>query len=291
MPAAKKTLLLVGTCIAPAIRYLLNTSPGFARNFTVNLFFTNRHRQFMGDFNFGEEELHSAEAIFYHTPGWADWGNDQAYVDLIARIPAHVGRLSFPYPVFLPLWPFHQGDPRNEDPDRGRHRDDRPWHFPYGDSVVLGLLRQGLTPEQVVARYAAMDLAAMVDLDALLAKSIEIQEAKENETDVKILDFVLSEFRERRVFSTMNHVANASLIHMANQMLRFLGCAPLPAALPAMLRELVMPQMPVHPSVVRHFDLSWAPPDLRYEVDEYQQLTFAEYIYQYAAYSPGEVPP
>ena len=50
---------------------------------------------------------------------------------------------------------------------------------------------------------------------------------------------------------------------------------------------------PAYPGeeVVRHFNLSWAPPDMRYEVDPYQLLTFPEFIFQYAAFAPGAVLP
>ena len=54
----------------------------------------------------GDEELNAASVFIYHTPGWADWGNEQGYHDLLARVPAHVQRISIPYPIFPPLWPI-----------------------------------------------------------------------------------------------------------------------------------------------------------------------------------------
>ncbi|MBV5333809.1 hypothetical protein JZU57_00855 [bacterium] len=270
--------LMAGTCITFGMQYLLGLSEAFSRRYRLKSYRTHRHFQFMADFAIDDAELHEAAVFIHHTPGWADWGNDQGYHALLARVPDHVQRISVPYPVFHPLWPFHVHDPRNDDPDRPRTPDGLPAHYPYGDGMVLRLLKQRLGKDEAMRRYRAMNVADEIDLDALLAKSIDMQASKEAKTDVKILDFAVEMFRHRRVFLTMNHVGNASLIHMVDQILHRLGCPPLGRFAHESLFELIDPQMPIHPSVIRHFDLTCVTPETRYRVDNWRNLTFDEYL-------------
>jgi hypothetical protein len=256
----------------------LSLSDDFRRQYRIKSYRTHRHVKFMADFAIGNDELNSAAAFIYHPPGWADWGNDQGYRDLIACIPPSVQMISIPYPVFHALWPFHVHDPRNDDPGRPCFPDGSPAYYPYGDGAVLRLIRQGLPKDEIIRRYLTMDIAQEIDLDGLLAKSIEMQTDKEAKTDVKILDFVMSEFRRRRVFLTMNHIGNATLIHMVDQILERLGCAPLGSFATTSLFELIDPQMPIHPSVIRHFDLTCVTAETRYRVDAQRNLTLEEYL-------------
>lgn len=277
--------ILVGTCISFGVRYLLQLSEDFRSRYRLSVYSTNRHTQFMSDFAIGDEELAGCAAFFYHPPGWADWGNDQAYRELIARVPEGVRKISYPYPVFHPLWPFHCWDKRNEDPDRPLSPSGDPAFYPYGDSWILSMIRQGLPRGEIVARYGALDVPSVADVDALLRKSLEIQAAKERTTDVKVVDFIADSFRSSRVFMTMNHVGNATLIHMADQMLRALDCRPLDRYAHEALQELVRPEMPIHPSLIRHFGLSCVGPGTRYRVDPYRFLTFDEWVADYVAFT------
>lgn len=280
-PDDRPLCLLVGTCITFGVQYLLSLSEPFRRRYRLKSYRTHRHFKFMSDFAISDDELATAAAFIHHTPGWADWGNDQGYRELIDRVPEQVQRISIPYPVFHVLWPFHVHDPRNDDPNRPNFPDGSPAHYPYGDGAVLRLIKQGLPKQEIIRRYLAMDVSQEIDLDGLLRKSVEMQEKKEAETDVKVLDFVTSSFRDRRVFLTMNHVGNATLIHMADQILHRLGCPPLERFVHTSLFELIDPQMPIHPSVIRRFGLSYVDPESRYRVDNWRNLTFEEYLSNY----------
>lgn len=281
----RRPCILVGTCISSGIRYLLQLSEEFRTRYRLTVYRTDRHTQFMSDFAIGDEELAGCDTFIYHPPGWADWGNDQGYRDLIARTPGHVRRISYPYPVFHPLWPFHCWDKRNEDPDRRRTPAGEPAFYPYGDSYILGMLRRGFTRDRIVEDYLALDVASLVSLDDLLQKCIDIQAEKEKNTDVKVVDFIVENFRSRRVFMTMNHVGNATLIYMADQILAALGCRPLGRYAHEALQELVRPEMPIHPAVARHFNLSCVSPETRYRVDPYRLLTFGEWVADYVDFA------
>lgn len=281
----RRHCILVGTCISSGVRYLLQLSEAFRRRYRITVYRTDRHSRFMSDFAIADEELANCHAFIHHTPGWADWGNDQEYRDLIARAPADAVKISYPYPVFQPLWPFHCWDKRNEDPGRPISPNGDPAFYPYGDSCVLGMMRRGLSRERLAAEYAALDVSSLTDLDGLLEKCLEIQTEKEKNTDVKIVGFIADSFRKKRIFMTMNHVGNASLIHMADQILAALDCPPLGRYAHEALQELVRPEMPVHPGVIRHFGLTCVSPQTRYRVDPYRFLTFEEWVADYVDFA------
>ena len=215
----RQNLILIGTCIAEGMRFFLNQSHAFRARYRLRHFITNRAAPSMAEFVIDDEVLHDSAIVVHVAPQWADWGNEQAYIDLLARIPAQVQRISFPYPVFQPLWPFHCKDPRGgaDLPEIFyRPLEERP-HYPYGDSRVLGMMRELEDADAVVRRYLTMDLRDEIDLDRLLAKTLEIRAEKESVTDIKIVDFIAQNFRHRKLFDSINHITNAGALYISNQ--------------------------------------------------------------------------
>lgn len=282
-----RNCLLIGTCIVQVIRYLLNASEDFRRTHRLHTFFTNMDIPEARLFDISDALLGSAAAVIHVHPTWADWGNEQAYADLLARIPVGVQRISIPYPVFQPLWPFHCKEPRNGAPwpeSLRRPMGETP-SWPYGDSMLLALMKRHAATAEVVSAYLALDLSREIDLDRLLAKTLEIQRDKEQVTDVKIVDFIAETFRQRRLFTTVNHLSNDGMLYMTNQILQHLELPAIDAGILDTLGELLSPEMPVHPSVCRHFGLRYCDERTRYPVDAYRRLTFAEYVADYVRFS------
>lgn len=273
--------ILVGTCISFGIQYLLLQSDEFKKTYRMKAYRTHRNHKIMSDFNISDEELNEASVFIYHPPGWADWGNDEGYRELLRRIPDHVQKISYPYPVFHALWPLHAHEKRLEDPSREAGFGQSDAIYAYGDSFVLSQMRQGLSTEAIIRRYLDLNIPDIVDVDGILKRSIDTQIAKEESTDVKIIDFVVDNFKTKRIFVTMNHVGNVSLIHMTNQMLGMMGFSPLPSSLHDSLFEMIDPQMPIHPSVINHFGLTFVTPDTRYRIDPRRNLNFSEYLTHY----------
>lgn len=282
----RRTLILIGTCIAEGVRYALNLSPAFRARYRLRHFITNRAAPSMSEFVIPNEVLYDSAVVAHVAPQWADWGNEQAYLELLARIPAHVERISFPYPAFQPLWPFHCRDSRQGQtlPEAlWRPHEDRPY-YPYGDSYVLGLLRRAADPGEVVRRYLALDLARETDLDGLLAKTLFIYREREAFTDVKIADYIAENFRVRRLFDSINHITNEVALRIANQILARLHIEAVPEARLQQLAEILSPAVPIHPSVRRHFGLKYVNDDTRYAVDLYRRLTYPEYLADYVRF-------
>jgi len=65
---------------------------------------------------------------------------------------------------------------------------------------------------------------------------------------------------------------------MTNQILKELGCSLVPELFLERTQELVEREMPIHPSITNHFELSFVNQDTRYLIDRLRNLTFSEYI-------------
>lgn len=277
----RKLFVLIGTCISFGLQYLLLRNPDFRRAYRFKAYRTDRHQQFMADLCIPDEELAEAEVVAFHPPGWADWGNEEAYRSLLRSIPKHVQRISYPYPVFPALWPFHCYDTRNECATNEPTPELIPPQYPYGDAWVLSKIRKGIPAGKILEEYMNLDIPSVTDVDGLLRKSIEIQKYKERDTKIKVLDYVMDNFRKEKTFITMNHVGNYTLFHMANQIFDMLGIKKLDEKILRQLGELISFEIPIHPSVIRHFDLQHVNRDTRYAIDLFKRQTFEEYMEDY----------
>jgi hypothetical protein len=311
---------MTGVCMWPGISYLTNHSPEFRRQYRTKVGFTDRTETALAG-RFSDEEIAECKLLLHTAPGWADWGNEAHYTDLLARFPATTQRISFPYPVFPALWPMHSGESRNiwtTNPESIplddlpeligethypqlsysgiRHPwaglmgsalatgpDGHPTSYPYGDAYVLGLIRDGVPKREIIERYRALDVPNEVDVDGILARNHQVALVKEASTDVKVAELIAERFATHRYFQTMNHPTNEFMIVMVDQALRMLGFQPLGDYPRQALFELLTIQTPIHPSLIRHFGLQYVDESTRYCVDEQyrRRLTFEEYFDQY----------
>ena len=281
----RATCVVIGsTCISHALLYLLRLSKGFRRRFRVKSYITHQHHQYARDFDIPEDLVQNADLLINLAPGWVEWGNEASYRAMLARFPAGSERISFPYPTFQPLWPFHCEDPRRKQcsPMLVQSNEDDVPDFPYGDSFLLSLMRKHDTVDAVTKAYLAADFSQLINLDHLRDKTLRILREKEVDTDIKIADFVAERFAAERLFQSINHVTNRFVLHLCNQILARIGLPDLPAAAETALFELIRaPWSPVHPSVARHFGLGYITPDLRYPLDDRRQVTLNEYVRLY----------
>lgn len=273
--------LLIGTCISEGVEYFLRSSPEFMARYDLSCHWTNDNDKRLDLQTIFAEFDERCDVVIYHPPGWADWGNEDSYLSLIEAIPETAQRITIPYPVFTPLWPFHCHDPRN------RTLGDRigvhgcPVRYPYGDSYIVSRVQKGECKEAIMADYLAADVPALIDVDHIFKTVFAIQARKELETSVKVLEFILHNFQDAAAFNSMNHVGNSTLLHMANQILQQLDLPGLPLCILERTSLLVHPESPIHPSLIRYFDLKYVNEDSRYQVNRVQRLTYPEYLANY----------
>lgn len=175
-----------------------------------------------------------------------------AFMDLL---PEQAWRLHIPLVTCAFLWPFSFDRP-NEPVG---------WRFPYGDRYLIGKIREGLAPEAAAAEYIALDLAQRMDLRRLWDMEVQKWQAYDAKTDIRLADFLRDNFFSQRLFFTPDHPSDQVMLEMVNQLLMKLQLPIL--HLPSWeghVHSLGGTEVPVHPSVIRHFALSWLTPEHAY---------------------------
>ncbi len=277
----KKLFIIVGTCISVPVRRLLALHETFGKEYSIVVYNSNRNNNIIEDLNIDQNLLSKASVVAFHTPESSDWGNEDGYRKLIASLPACAERISFPYPSFVPLWPFHTHEPRN-------NYDNLPLNhftfgkglYPYGDSFVHGLMRKSVSPEKIHEQYMSLDIAKVVDLDALLTTTLKILHKRDESLTIKVASFVEENFRIKSLFNSVNHISNNTVLYIVNSILKLLGHSEYRPQYLEHLLEFVRPQVPIHPSIIRHFGLRFADESTTY-VHFGHKYTFEQYLYSY----------
>jgi hypothetical protein len=279
----RQVCLMLLSCVGVGPRYLLPLSDEFHRRYKFVTYVNNYAPSIPGQMVSLEQEIAGASVLIHHNPDWLPWLGDkhEEYEATLARVPGNVMKMSYPLPHFHALWPFHTNDTRNDDSARqfNRHGDQPVYH--YGDSYVIELLKQEVLPEEILSRYLSLDVSTVVDLDQLMSSALSMIERCDRTCDIKAADFISTEYRVRKVFQTINHGTNLLHFYLTNEILKLLDCAPLPKIILDQTCELIGGPMPIHPSIARHFGLTYADETTRYPLDEFRNLTFAEYISRY----------
>lgn len=220
------------------------------------------------------------------------WLQEQPGDDVLARCEVLVHQASFGTPAFadrLPagakcvriplitcsfLWPF------------GFDRPNEPvgWRFPYGDRHLVAQIRQGVEPAQAAADYADMDLAERLDLPRLRDMEVQKWQRYDASTDVAMAAFLQQHMLAQRLFFTPDHPTDFVLLELCNQVLARLGHAAfMPPKWDHHIHTLSGNEVPVHPSLLRHFGITWAAADTIYPLHGgFLSVTARSYYARYA---------
>ncbi|HMK89523.1 MAG TPA: WcbI family polysaccharide biosynthesis putative acetyltransferase [Methylocystis sp.] len=205
--------------------------------------------------------------------------------DLYARLPAGVKPIIFPNFDFLSLWPFAGVDPRNvpEIPDYPFGR------FPWSDFIGAAIAKMNISDEQIYPTYLELTAKKMPNLDVRLERDISRWRQRDAGCDVKVTDYILENFRSKRLFWTMSHVAGPTTVYTA-QRLYELSADALGGDRSHVAREFARlmaefqgaddEQVPIHPEVARHFKLEYYDPEATYRHHS-AWVTAEEYIRKY----------
>jgi hypothetical protein len=178
-----------------------------------------------------------------------------------AKIPETASIVRFPPLDFNLLWPFNFNDPRNisEPPDYPFGR------FPYGDRIVVELLREGLAGSALWDAYCDRSIARLPDLVRLRAHERTRLTARDGESDVKMAELLMSEFTCKRLFWTVNHPTGwllgkllGEVLALCQSSLRIDGDVRLKAE--SIFRDYEpfdALAVPIHPEVANQLKLRW----------------------------------
>ena len=186
--------------------------------------------------------------------------------------------LKFPLVRFASLWPF---DAWNGPGDREAHDREAPnLTFSYLDGLLGRLRKEVEDKEQRFEIYRTLEWPGIVNYRRLHQLEERRLAATDKQFGVAIGDFILTNFRKRRLF----HTTVRPNWQVFNLLLQYVAKAvsvnepvSLSEKVDIMLRE---PQVPVHPKVARDLDVNWANEKTRYSVHG-QDVTWEAYIRSY----------
>jgi hypothetical protein len=170
--------------------------------------------------------------------------------------------IRFPLVRFASLWPF---DAWNGPGDKQAYEREAPnLTFPYLDGL-LGRLRSEIPdPEARFAAYRLLDLPGVISYRRLHEMEARRLGNMDKKFDFAIGDFILENFRQRRLFHTTVR-PNWEVFNLLMQFVaRQVGVnepVSLTGGVDASLRN---PQVPIHPKIARDLGVRWVDNTTRY---------------------------
>ncbi len=256
------TLIVYGSCQANAVTHALQRIGSFALQFDVV------YQSDVGPMELTTEQLSRCRYFFEQRRSPFPHSD---------RLPTDCRRISFPYLRLGALWPLDNV----VNPFDGTR-------FPYGNRFIISCIEQGRTKAEILAAHAAAEWpdAWLRFDDLLVADRIDFLE-DDGACDVKVASYTLDNFRRERLFFTINHPSNrligelvAGVIHAAFRPSEHVTSRQAEEALRSFgTRDLLGNiEIPIHPRIAEHFELSWLSNDQAYNFFDEGKLSHDEYF-------------
>ena len=257
MPTNKQLCLLHANCQGEPLARLLGLSAEFSRRWEVR-HYTNYTRESIPD-----ADLETCDLFLYQNLD-QKWG-DFSSASLLARLNPKARPICVPNLYFLGCWPFLTNDSVMD----------------FGDSFLDRLIDQGVDKPAILKLYLHSDITRFIDLDAALAETFRIEEAKETHSAIKTVPLVREHWKRRMLFHTCNHPGKMLMGHLANGVLAELGIKPLPDALTDnFVLEYSDFDLPIHPQVAAYHGLDYGRQGHEFNVFN-RPMTFERYVSRY----------
>ena len=200
-------------------------------------------------------------------------------------IPGNAQSIAVPVVRADFLWPFAgRPHPRNRGTDAVPGG---PYPADFGDSFLDDMLAQGVSEDEAVARYLTLDVAKEAGLDARLEASLAGLAALDARAGFDLARYVRAEFRTQNLFATIERLRLPLFRHIAAAVFGRMGVAK--ERVDAVMEANFAPgAMPIHPAVLRHFDMAAPLPGHRYPVLDEGTFTFEHYCRRYYRYEWNE---
>jgi hypothetical protein len=281
MTASQRQIVFYGNCQAGALATAFSSHPAIAERFSV------RHLPSFDDpVNrarvMEQADVRSTAVLFEQ--------HDPVRFPHLEDLPSDCVSATFPSIDFNLLWPLTRDNPYNDRSDPAV-----PWGaFPYGDRFLIEAIERGDSLEAILERYAADSPGALPDLDRFAKLERGRLMARDAKCDVKIADFVLSQFQQTALFWCVNHPTMAALLEIGRRLLDTIDGPSSPlrgisfdesSGMSTSIEPLALINVPVHPVVAAHFGLEWYEGmNGRYGLDG-AKLTYEEYLREMVASS------
>lgn len=253
----KRICILQANCQGEPIEDLLNLSPEFKESYHIHRF-TNYIREPIPD-----ELLAKCDLFLYQhlTQGWGELSS----ATITSKLKNECKIIAFPNMLFIHYWPLWSSK-------KG---------FDYPDTFLESLFERDLDESQILHLFLNAKLTNIYDFKSIIAESEKVERQKENFCSAEYVDYILANYKQKKLFNTINHPRKKLLTNTVNAILSELHMLPLSASHTESFPEPFPDfEQPIHPQIAEYLGLEFCGPDTRYHVYG-AELTFREYAVRY----------
>ncbi|MDG3442653.1 WcbI family polysaccharide biosynthesis putative acetyltransferase [Nitrospirillum amazonense] len=200
------------------------------------------------------------------------------------QLPSTCRSIRFPPLDTNLLWPFNFVDPRNK-PEPPEHPFGR---YPYGDRIVVELMREGLSGDEIWQAYQARSVERMPNFERLVELEISRLNERDTNCDIPMRSFLEENFWSKRLYLTPNHptwILLGTLFAKLVAAILMDGRDYTERALNHFeaWQPWAAETLPIHPVVAERLNLKWFSPN---EKTQYKghHYTFDEYMKNYISF-------
>jgi tetratricopeptide (TPR) repeat protein len=149
------------------------------------------------------------------------------------------------------------------------------------------MIRDGVDPEEAVTRYVSADIAALRNVDRMREIMMDSQRKRDLICGYEFAEYIDAHFKNCKIFRSPNHPTETLTLLFATEVFKRLGLEDgILGRLELVPKAALFPptEMPIHPSIIAHFGLSYVDIDTRYRFFDEGSFTFAEYAARYMRY-------
>jgi hypothetical protein len=167
--------------------------------------------------------------------------------------------------------------------------------FAYMDRNVVGMLKKGLTIEQVIDEISNEDFYSDEDIDSLWNKMVHSNQSRENGTNLAVIDYMKQNYKNKKLFLDGIHYSNNFTWEIVRQIANII----VPGyvindnekidLVDKLSKEdaVWLNETPVYPSVWKKLHLEWVDENTTYKMvtlNGVKELNFHDYMCQYVKY-------
>ncbi len=264
-----KHVVLSQTCQGQIFRHLLLSSPAFCQDYTCTFvpnYDVSEGKGKLASTSALEAALPHCDLLVYHDIAAYD------FKTLCALLPAGAQALKIPYVTSNIYWPSYEVlNPIWLAPTEATAI--IPWPCRLLNDLIVRLRDK----TRILSAYCNLDIPEHLDVDKNFKQQVRYLQKAEAGTIFSVADFVQEHYVGQQLFHLINHPGISVFVSMANTLFAYLGLPPLPAQTTDPFAEH---QIPVHPSIIRYYALTWCNRDTRYQLWE-KRFSHEEYVLFY----------
>lgn len=159
----------------------------------------------------------------------------------------------------------------------------------WGDKFVDTLIARNLDVKEIVYLVMKADLAKLYNVDNVALESLQRERTKKYDFCSELCDFVEENYKKQQLFSTPNHPYGILLNYIAKRVLESIGYSNISMYFLPNLDCDTEFHLPIHPSIVKYFNLPFAKEEHLYPVFG-RNINYREYLYDYVLAKQQKIP-